>query len=667
MAFFALEAVLNGISLGSFSAGKVVFWQNIALFIRSFLPGVWLCFSLTYSRGNHLEFLSRWRSFLLAAFLLPLPVLISLRFETIHVLPYLDPYPGWWLSFRGAAKALNGVFLIATVLVFMNLEKTFRSAAGTTRWRIKFLVLGLGVIFGARFYTQSQALIFSGHPLSLIDIETVALLIGCLLITTAYFRSGFSEIDVYPSRAILHTSVTVVLAGVYLFVVGVLAQIVARFGGVAGFPFAAFLILLGVVVLAVLLLSDRIRQSIQLFVSRHFKRPRYDFRQVWNRFTRSISSVLDEAELCGAASRLISETCHALSVSIWLFNKERDRLMQASSTSDVERLQADEPAREVAFKEANSIDLNKLARPFDLENAKEKWTDTLKGISLARFRTGGNRICVPLLAGEHWLGVIILADRVSGLRYTAEEMDLLRSIGDQVGASLLNLRLTKEIMVAKELEAFQTISAFFIHDLKNTASTLSLMLQNLPLHFNDPSFREDAVRGIRTTVDRINQLIQRASAFRHELQLNLAEVDLNAVVNETLKDLNADFKGEVVIKLNPLPKIVADREQIHSVVTNLLLNARDAIGVNGRITVETKRIDGSVSLSIADNGCGMKAAFVKDSLFRPFRTTKKKGLGIGMFHTKMIVKAHRGDIQVKSQLGSGTIFEIILPVNLQAT
>ena len=104
----------------------------------------------------------------------------------------------------------------------MNLERTFRGAVGTMQWRIKFLVLGLAVIFGARIYTRSQALVFSGHNNSLTEVEAIGLLVGCLLLSVGYFRSGFREIDVYPSRAVLQTSITVLLVGGYLFVIGVL-------------------------------------------------------------------------------------------------------------------------------------------------------------------------------------------------------------------------------------------------------------------------------------------------------------------------------------------------------------------------------------------------------------------------------------------------------------
>ena len=88
---------------------------------------------------------------------------------------------------------------------------------------------------------------------------------------------------------------------------------------------------------------------------------------------------------------------------------------------------------------------------------------------------------------------------------------------------------------------------------------------------------------------------------------------------------------ELTKELQPVPGILADREQFQSVVTNLLLNARDAVGREAAIQVRTEHRDGRVVLSVADNGCGMSPEFLKDSLFRPFQTTKKNGLGIGMF------------------------------------
>jgi signal transduction histidine kinase len=105
---------------------------------------------------------------------------------------------------------------------------------------------------------------------------------------------------------------------------------------------------------------------------------------------------------------------------------------------------------------------------------------------------------------------------------------------------------------------------------------------------------------------------------------------------------------------------------LRSVITNLLLNARDALQPGGEVRIETSQSNGWAVLSVTDNGCGMSPAFLKASLFRPFQTTKKKGLGIGMFQSKMIVEAHRGKIQVESEPGAGTTFRVMLPLKPQA-
>src|SRR5881227_3458527 len=653
----AVDSVLTGICLSLISLEKLAFWQEWALILKAFLIAIWLVFAVTYSRGDASESFRRWRILIAIACLLPVAALLGFRGRLIEV--WLRPnFVEVWVSFLTAGKIVNVLVLVGTVLVLMNLERTFRSAVGTMQWRIKFLVLGLAVIFGARIYTRSQALVFSGHYNSLTEVEAIGLLVGCVLLGVGYFRSGFREIDVYPSRAVLHTSITVLLAGGYLFVIGVLAQIVARYGGATSFQLQAFLVLVAIALLAVFLLSEKIRQRMKRFVSRHFSRPQYDFRSVWTQFTQSTSSAVDDPTLCAASAKLISETFNVLSVSVWLFDEEKNKLRLEASTSRARNAVSDDAI------EFSAIDpgLTMMRKAFDLEKIKDNWGETLRQISETQFSEGGNRVGVPLLAGERYLGLIILADRVNGIPYTVEELELLDCIGDQVASSLLNLRLAKEIMLGKELEAFQTISAFFVHDLKNAASILKLTLQNLPLHFDDPVFRQDTLRSIGATTNRINQIIERLGALGSKLELRPSPVDLNLVVEQAIENVHRMPGVEFAKALAPLPKLIADSEQLRSVVTNLLLNARDAVGEGGRIEVKTGSQDGWVALSVSDDGCGMTPSFLRDSLFRPFKTTKKKGLGIGMFQSKMIIEAHHGSIRVKSDLGKGTTFQVLLPL-----
>jgi putative PEP-CTERM system histidine kinase len=662
MLIFAAEGVLQAISLEAESTEMIEYWQSLALVVSSLLPGTWFCFSVTYSRGDYRTFFKKWRLLLFFGSLLPVVLATSFRPELFRILPYSEADPTLWLNFALPGKILNALFLLGTVLILMNLERTLRSAVGTVRWRVKFVVLGLGVIFGARIYTRSQALLYSGNELALGNVETGALLLGCLLMVTAYFRGAFIKIDVYPSRAVLHTSLTVLLVGGYLLVVGLLAQVIARLGGARSFQLQAFLLLIGVVGLSALLLSDKIRQRIQAFVSRHFKRPQHDFRRVWTLFAEGMAGPRDPSALCAAVARLLSETFGALSVSIWLADSQNDRLVIVASTSGAPRIDTDALAKPGAV--GPSVEtLQRLMRPFDLDALNDEWAVSLREIGAGRFSHGGHRICVPLRTGERWLGTAILADRVNGIPYSVEEMDLLECIGGQVGAGLLNLRLAAEMAAAKEFDAFQTISAFFVHDLKNAASTLSLMLTNLPVHFDELEFREDTLRGIGSTVKRINRLIARAGALKHSLELKPIELNLNALLTEAVQQVNGDAGPKWVKNLQPVPEFYADREQLQSVVMNLLLNAADAVGADGLVRVETSHRDGWAQFVVADNGCGMSPEFVQESLFRPFRTTKKEGLGIGMFQSKTIIEAHHGRIFVDSELGTGTTFRVSLPLN----
>jgi putative PEP-CTERM system histidine kinase len=631
------------------------------LIVKSFVPVAWLGFSLTYSRGDYRESLSRWKIPMALVAMLPVGLSFGFQQQLFEVLPMGQAGEAPQLRFGEMAKVLNVILLVAHVWVLMNLEQTFRAAVGTMRWRIKFVVLGLTVIFGARLYVGSQVLLFSTYDMNWLSIESSGFLIGCVFLVMAYLRTGFAEIDVYPSRAVLGSSLTVVMVGGYLFIVGVLANVIRSFGGAESFQFQAFVVLLGLAGLAVLLLSDRRRQRLHGFVSRHFARAQHDSVRIWTEFSRRLANVKDQTGLCAVSARLVSETFEVLSVTVWLLDEQKEQLMAGASTAP----QSHEPATgnpSAAASSAVVAGLRLRSSPFDLEGMDEPWAGELRQLNSTTFAKGGHRWCVPLRAGEQSLGALVLADRVNSAGYTVEELHLLQCIADQVTSVLLNLRLANEVARSRELEAFRTMSAFFVHDLKNAAASLNLMLKNLPVHFDDPEFRADALRGIGNTARRIDEMIGRLTALRQHPRFKPVEADLNQLVSEVLDRLDEMPHVELARELQPLPGMLADREQIQSVVTNLVLNARDALGPGGRIRVGTENLGGTVVLTVADDGCGMSAAFLKDSLFRPFQSTKKKGLGIGMFQSRMIVEAHGGSIRVESETGKGSTFRVSLPV-----
>jgi putative PEP-CTERM system histidine kinase len=297
---------------------------------------------------------------------------------------------------------------------------------------------------------------------------------------------------------------------------------------------------------------------------------------------------------------------------------------------------------------------------FCLEDGPLDWHETLREHCPSQFPHGGERLGVILRTPERCLGVMVLADRVGGAPYSQEERDLLSCLGDQLASGLLNIRLGTEQMESKELEAFQRMSTFFVHDLKNAANSLGLMIQNLPDHFDDPEFREDALRGLGKSADRINKMISQLSNLRAELQPVMEDCDLNELVRGTLGDLGSGYN--VTSELGDVPKLWIDLGRIRSVLTNLVINASEASTGKDEVQVKTSSLNGMAIVEVSDRGCGMTAEFIRDSLFKPFSSTKSKGLGIGMFQSKIIVEAHRGTIEVQSTPQKGTVFRVLLPL-----
>ena len=660
MVVLASEGICSGFSTRATSMEEIVRWQQWQLLVLSFLPGVWLLFSLTYARGNPRTFLVKWRLPLAGAFLLPVGISLGFRSGLVTTLQQAAESGHWILLLGWPGFVSHLLVLIGSVLVLMNLERTFRASVGTMRWRIKFMLLGVGLLFVVRIYTSSQVLLFHRIDLSLASLDSAALLVATVLIPSSFLRARHFDLDVHPSYSVLQGSVTVLLAGIYLLIVGVLAKAVAYFGGDAAFAIQAFVVLVSLVLLAILLQSDRMRLHLRRFVSRNFQRPIYDYRTVWQKFNAGTASRVEQGDLCRSLVKLAADMFQVLSVSIWLVDEKKGTLTLAASTS-----LAEAKGLEIGPQKAEAGEVigyfQNHPEPVDIESKKTNWAALLRRWHPREFHNGGNRICLPIISQGEVLGLMTLGDRVGGMVFTLQDFDMLKCVGDHTAASLFNAQLSQKLLQAREFEAFQTMAAFFVHDLKNAASTLKLMLQNLPVHFDDPEFREDVLRGISKTVIHIDNLIGRLSLLRHELKIQPAETDLNEVIVTAIAGLESS--GSVLIKdLNSLPKILIDREQMTKVVTNLVLNATEAVAREGEVRIATAQNNGWAILTVTDNGCGMTAEFINRSLFRPFQTTKKSGLGIGMFQSMMIVKAHGGRIAVASEPGKGTAFQVFLPV-----
>jgi len=224
MLLLAADAALGGLIMNALSAEEIVAWQKLHLLVTVLLPGTWLAFSLCYSRGNYREFFSRWRMVLVLTSAIPLIVFVGFGSSLIRTIVYRQADQSVFTSLGFAGKLLHLILLLASVLILLNFERTFRSAVGIMRWRIKFFVLGVVLLFAAKIYLSSQVLLYSGIHAVLLQINGVAILGAALLISYSLLRTKLVESEIYPSHQVLHHSLTAVLAGVYLACLGLFAN-----------------------------------------------------------------------------------------------------------------------------------------------------------------------------------------------------------------------------------------------------------------------------------------------------------------------------------------------------------------------------------------------------------------------------------------------------------
>ncbi len=658
MGGLALAEVFAGLSLQAAVPADVMYWERQRLWVMSFLPGIWLLFSLGYARANYQAHVRRWRWGLGIAFIFPLAVMLRYSTSLLSGEPSGELPGAWSLSLSGPGYIFYAFSLINAVLILAHLERTLRMSAGSIRLQIKAMMLGVGSVFAVECYTSSQALFRGSQQAELLVISAAAILVGSLLMLISLGRYRLLNVEIVLSQTLLHHSATVMIVGLYLIGVGGVAKAAQYLGGNYMLPVGAVIVLFLLVGLIAGLLSDQLRYNIKRVLNRHIYRSPYDYRREWAVCTQRMASVVQVEELCEVACRIVSDTFGSPSVTVWLFDEDAQEPLALGGSTVFWRVRGlpigwEDTASSVIRclrSEVGSVDFSLLSMP-DLSS------DQRGGLREAKIRYG-----VALVARQQFLGVITLSDRLTQEPFSDEDFELLKTMADQAAASLLNLQLSRQLLRAKELEAFQAVSAFFVHDLKNLAAKLSLMVQNLPVHYDNPAFRDDMLQVISKSVSKMNAMCSRLTLITTHIELHMGQIDLNQLINTTLSELDDIGMTTVSRCLRPMPTIEADAEQLTKVLQNLLMNAAEALGEEGGIRVETQQTGRAVVISVSDDGCGMSTKFLTRSLFEPFQTTKSQGLGIGMFHSKMIVEAHRGRIEAESVEGYGSTFRVVLPI-----
>ena len=254
-------------------------------------------------------------------------------------------------------------------------------------------------------------------------------------------------------------------------------------------------------------------------------------------------------------------------------------------------------------------------------------------------------------------------------RIMLKSSDDARAIADNINVVTERLRaqVAREAE-SRQFESFVRLSAMLTHDLKNAIEALSLTVGNMERHFDNPQFRTDAMKGLANATDKLKAIVARLSrpltslSGEHKRPTNIDLVPiLKRVTAMTAEPLRT--KHSIVLRLPENVFALADSARIEEVAENLVLNALEAmVEPGGTLTIEAGyTTSGAPTFSITDTGPGMSRIFIDTRLFRPFATTKKNGIGLGLYTCREVVRASGGTIDVHSVEGAGTTFRVVLP------
>jgi signal transduction histidine kinase len=253
-----------------------------------------------------------------------------------------------------------------------------------------------------------------------------------------------------------------------------------------------------------------------------------------------------------------------------------------------------------------------------------------------------------------------------------DEMGTLAAAFNEMTGKLGRAReLEMQLHLAEKGAVVGRLAAAIAHEIRNPLNYINLTLDHLRSSFApaDPNKKATFIQltdQLKTEVARINRHISDFLKYSRPSKLELQSVDIRAEAEDALRlvEGRAEECGieTKIIQDGTLPQVMADRESLRSVFTNLVINAVEAIdGDGGKVSIKLSNPEAnSVKVEITDSGCGIAADDIS-KVFEPYFSTKETGTGLGLAIVKKAVDDHGGTISVASKEGSGTTFTIILP------
>ena len=532
--------------------------------------------------------------------------------------------------------------MLLAVAQLVLVENLYRGADPDRRWHVGLACIAFGGLALYDLVLSSDAVLSHRLDPGLVAGRAAAATLVAPLLAVASARNRDWKVQLHASRTVAFHSAVLMASGVFLISLAALAEMARRATWAQGSDWSSLLevclVFSGAISIGVLLVSASTRHWLARLIAEHFFTYRYDYRRQWLACIATLSAP-DHGDPEGLRRRAIRALADIVdSPAGLLMEGEPDR--PGLSWSGSWNLPAIGP-----------IPPGDLLLEVVSRDGCRELTEPLDGLVLWL------AIALPGPAPGRLAGCVLLAPPRGPFRLDDEVRALLGVVAREVATRLAEQQATRALLETRDLRAYGERFAFVAHDIKNVAGQLRLLTANARLHISNPEFQVDMVATVDASVQKIGRLIRRLEIV--EASDDTPTSDLGARIDIAC---SARRTGTVIV---PPPveniRVAMAEPDLDAALTHLLDNAVNAAGPSGTVRLKASSEGGRVAVEITDDGPGMTAEFIRDELFRPFRSKTEGGSGIGAFQARELLRRCGGDLVVVSREGAGTTMRLLLP------
>jgi putative PEP-CTERM system histidine kinase len=626
---------------GQLHAGAV--WRVAAPLTDIARYGGWFLFSLVVLRAQHSGASGALRALTAAAWAVAGAALLVLA--AAWQADEADP----WL--RNAPL----VSLLQPVLGLVLVEHLTRAAPADSRWHIKPLAIGLACGYLFDIFIHSHALLFGYFDNDALVARGFVHALPVPLLYIATKRQLDWAGPLQFSRNVAFHTATLLLVGGYLLVIAAVGYYLRHFGGDWGRALGFAGLSAALVLLGLLVFSGALRAKVRVFIGKNFFRYRYDYRSEWLRFTAMLAAQDSPAELGGSVVRGLALMLQCRSGALWSAGPGGGSMTQSAAwnqPTSAEKLALDDPMAAFLLAQEWLIDLD------EFRDHPDRYADA--GIPAWLREDRNFWLVVPLIVGPRLAGFVVLGRPNVAMQINWEVRDLLKTAARQAAAVLALMQATEALLEARKFDAFNRMSAFVVHDLKNIVAQLSLMMQNARRLKDNPEFQEDMLSTVENSLEKMRRLMLQLREGNTPVGVP-SGVELPPIVRRI--EAAARARGRALeLQIDESVVTRGHEQRLERVIGHLVDNALDATDSGGHVQVLVSRQGSQAQIVVRDDGKGMSEEFVHQRLFKPFQSTKQSGMGIGAYESAEYVKELGGEVAVDSAIGRGTTITVTLPL-----